>query len=649
MRQFPASVINRVLICNRDECTYQHVTDLRDGCFDVDFDLQPQSPGVVLRDTLKFHFYTGNSIPIVVAAGGVPIDSLVKLMAQKPTADCKVPSPLNPTTFECNFSPVGVQLMFKPPAEPLAVEMPAMEKSALRTTEEHMELLNKTCASLAVVLASNLIVSPQNGGPMFCNLMSAHNMMNEATAHSFYQSDVQPGPKDSELFHKSGLTMVALASGLQAKCLTVEQALSMDTKSAAFTGLAAEVCQAFIRSAHICPYVPDKVLAAGLDSAGLVKHVVSESFKLPFREPFIYNKTGSGYLHADDCEGHAAFLLYLFNSFKDLYEQRVPQSLLYPKHLFNISNTEKDLLYALATKIGALASEGKLRCDIILISAGSAALGDGGDQLGGHATCVMVNASNKDSPIDLLMEGTNSMGWDDDDRAISITKAGLVPIQLPLVTCANILTQNAVELCGPADEADCRMLIHLNKALETKFYKTAFCQNGYLVVSPGSKPTEITFGVSMDQISNYDKKVYMPVTKELINKLTDRADAHDFMAMHRELRKVEIHPPRTTIEKVAEAVAHWSPIELYRPAAELEGRKFKVCMAMRSIRDQENRHQVYAASKVKVTGWNEKFKDIGHCTTYLAFDTIFTRVCMWTDNLDALQSCLSSAISAKPE
>jgi hypothetical protein len=508
-----------------------------------------------------------------------------------------------------------------------------------------MRLIQATCTGMQSVLTNNLVIKPEDGAPMFCNLMTAHNFQGEATTHTYYQSDVEPTAEDGRLFYASGITMTALAHALHAKCKTVEEVLAMDKASPEFTMFVAEACQAFIRSAHLNPYVSDEVLSTNLDSAGRVNKTMSECFKLPFREPFIYDSKVSSYLHADDCEGHATFIHYLFNSFKHMYEDPQDINSLFPGPLFNMDAGAKVSLAKLGNIIGRLAHDGALRTDIILISAGSAALGDGGNQLGGHATIVLVNSANKDKPHDILMEGTNSMMWDDDKRTVVCMKNELVPVCVPLVSCANMLTQNIANLFGESDAADVRLLAHINKDLESKFYKVAFCQNGQLLATPTQSPAQLNYGVNMTMISDYSKKVFMPITDKLVTKITNEKTAFEFMKNHRDLRKAEIHPPRTEIANLQKAIAHWSAMELYQHPTQVQGRAYKVCMAMKSVRDPAKRAEELLATQNNVAAFNAKYKDIGYCTAYTAFDTIFTKLCMYTDTLEPLQAMLSSALT----
>lgn len=639
MRQFPADVVKRVIVCNRDGCSYQHITDVKDGKFDVDFVLEPLQQDVRLTDTLKFHFYTGNSIPIVIAAGAITMRSVESLMNK----NC-----IQPATFKCNFAPLHVNVDFIPHGETLAPSArPVMDTSALYKVESALEMMQVATANIANIIKSSLNIQTTCAAPMFCNLITAHNMQDCATSHMHFQSDVEPTQLDSMRFYKTGITMTALAETLHAKCLEADEVLAMDDSSPQFTSFVAGVCQSYMRSAHICPYVSDKVLSPSLDAAGQIKHILSESFKLPLREPF---DPRAGFLCADDCEGQATFMLHLFRSFQHLFEANHDHhAVAFPSHMFNMNEQEKLQIWNVAMKIGKLASSNHMRCDILLISAGSASLGDGGNNIGGHATCVLVNNAHTDSPTDYLMEGTNSMVWEDDGSSIVVMKDGLVPINIPMVQVANLLTDNLSSLLEPVDAADCRKMVHINKQLETKFYKTGFCQNGVLLASIGKTPTELNYGVNMDHISDYKLKVLMPVTPALLNKVTQTDNAHDFLQAHFQNRKCEIHPPAVSEQVIGEVLSRWTPVKAHAKNPALANRTYKVCLSMRSIRDPVERAVALANSVPKLAQWNEKYKAVGFCDTYVAFDTLFTRLCMWTDNIPALQAALSTAMSSNPQ
>ena len=45
--------------------------------------------------------------------------------------------------------------------------------------------------------------------------------------------------------------------------------------------------------------------------------------------------------------------------------------------------------------------------------------------------------------------------------------------------------------------------------------------------------------------------------------------------------------------------------------------------------------------------WNANVqqKQIGHMTAYEAFDSVFTRLCLWTDNTEQLEAALGHAMA----
>jgi hypothetical protein len=444
--------------------------------------------------------------------------------------------------------------------------------------------------------------------------------------------------------------MTALNEALHCTSKDVEEVCNMNTNSYEFTHFVTMVCQSFMRSAHVCPYVFDKVLSADLDSAGQLNQKLSESFKLPFRLPFFGLSNTATFLNADDCEGQATFMLYLLTSFQHMYEKYGCKPFKYhkmfPSHLFKIGDKDKLKLWNLGLKIGKQVSVGALRCDIILIAAGSAALGDGGNQLGGHATCVLVNASNPSTPFDILMEGTNSMMWDEDARLITL-KLPDAKKDISLVETANLLTTQIANLNGEMDKVNGRILIHLNKSLESKFYKTAFCQNGTLLASNNSLSEKLEYGINMMNISDYEQKVLMPISPNLIDSLSQQSNATEFLHNHCKQRKEEIHPPRVDLHTILDATKPWTPMTMFQQSPTLKGRTFKTCLSMLSIRNPQERLEYASNLEKQLCIWNKKYKDIGFCSSYVAFDTVFTKLCFWTDNLLALENALTNAMCEK--
>lgn len=642
--KFPKNTISKILVCNKDECSYALINDVIDSVANVDFELQSHHSDVKLVDTLKLHFFNGNNIPILIAAGYVPMQAIQSLMKGKT---------IPPIIFKCNFKPVSVCVRFFPPPCNIEMDMTLFEPSCLTHTDYAQHLFCLASQGVSEVVERKLDLNKKTGCDMFLNLLTAHNMENQMTTHIHFQKDVEPNKYDSRRFYKTGISMTALAEALHASNNTVDDVLNMDTTTVEFTHFVTMVCQSFMRSAHICPYVFDQVLDSSLSVSGNVTPIGSESFKLPFREPFLANKDQASFLNADDCEGQATFMLHLFKSFQHMYEKYKSRPHMYhkvfPCHLFKMNDNEKKKLWDLAFKIGNEALVGNLRCDILLIAAGGAALGDGHDQLGGHATCVLVNSSNPNCPHDILMEGTNSMVWDDDNSNFTIdikSSNDTSSKTMSMTGLANLLTMQISNLGGDISSNNKRNLIHLNQTLEQQFYKTAFCQNGILLATNriGAK---MEYGIDMTKISNYDIKVLMPVSPNLIDKLSQQSDAHDFLAEHCRQRRSEIHPPAVSIHTILEATKPWTACTLYEKPPCLQNRKFKTCLSMTSIRDPEERVKFQETLNRIALNWNQKYKEIGVLSIYSAFDTVFTKLNFWIDDCTTLKRGIEKALQNK--
>ena len=640
--QFPPSLIKNVVVCNNDHHTYQHIENIKDGLFTVDFELTPTVDDPVFSDELKFHFFTGD-VPAVVAAGGVPMECIQKTMSD--------PAHKADYMFSGNFNKTTVHLMFKACESPVHITLPKMTPSLLKATEATAQLFTVMAKGVALVLGKTIEIDPRLGAPMFCNLLTAHNMQNQMTTHMHFQSDVEPTKHDSARFYNSGLTMTALAEALQAQCITAEQATNLPVHSDTFTLFCSAVCQSFTRSAHLCPYWSDMILDDSLDSAGQVKLELGESFKLPLREPFFANKKFANFINADDCEGQATFMLHIFRSFQRLEETYGEEnkrdqgflSQFFPAHQFNMTHEHKTKMFDLALKLGAAIRKGEIRCDIVLLAAGAAALGDEtGKGIGGHATCVLVNCSNPDKPVDVLMEGTNSIIADNDKRTLSFcTPNG--PMNMSMVQVANLLTK---EIAGKDfSQVDSRRLIHINKETSTQFYKTAFCQNGTLLAT-AKENSQLSYGINMQSIADYNLKVLMPVAPSLLDTLVRKKCATEFLSQYCEARRIELHPPMVPTGKIIEATMAWSPMQAYVQPQELMGREYKVCITTTSYRDPTLRNAALYRALALAEEWNgnPKQQQIGHLAAYQAMDTVYTKLCLWTDKTTQLEQALGHAM-----
>lgn len=647
--QFAKDVLNRFLCYNHSTCTYQQ-GPITDGAFAVDFELGPRAqaaggygaaPPHTVTDTLKFFFYTSAN-PTVVVGGFVPMECVAKTMSD--------PAHRAQYTFTSNFNSVAVHLQFVPAgaAAPPPALPPAMARSALWDSAPCIALYKAYTLALNQVLGQTLQMRPSTGAPMFANLLSAHNFQDQLTTHTLFQRDVEPDASDTQLFYMTGLTMTALCETLQAQMVGVKAALEMKEGSREFTALAAGACQSFMRSAHVCPYLSDLNLGEALNALGETQLVNGESFRLPLHEPFLHSSGKALFLNADDCDGQATWMLYKFRSFQHLYEgvraggAPPPMDSLFPPHLFALGADEKADVMRLALKIGRAASEGSLRCDTLLLSTTAPSMGGAdGDGLGGHATCILSNHHNPEAPFDILMEGTNSICEDDDNSVVACCSAS-GPVLMSLTAVANQLTG---QIMGAGSREDSRMVMHFNVSHNQGFYRTGFCQNGVLL-GTALAGGAIEYGVNMQSISDYGKKVLMPVSPSLLCDLTNNKRATDFLDANAAMRRHEIHPPAASLDDVLDATRAWTPISLYVPDPDTATRPFKSCLATRAYRTKAERETGLMAARLMASSWNTnpKTKDIGVMTIYPAMDCVCTRLCMWTDNTKALETALEDAI-----
>jgi hypothetical protein len=197
-------------------------------------------------------------------------------------------------------------------------------------------------------------------------------------------------------------------------------------------------------------------------------------------------------------------------------------------------------------------------------------------------------------------------------------------------------------------ESDTRVMMHVDNDTSKKFYRTGFCQGGTLLAS--IKPdNSLDYGVSMQHISDYGIKVFMPVNPDLLNAVAKNNEASSFLDAFVELRKMEIHPPLVETKTIIEATMAWSPVKAYVAPDEILNRDYKVCLTSTAFREPEERSAALFKALATANEWNNdpKQKQIGHLTAYEAMDSVFTRLYLWTDNTEQLQSSLSTAL-AKP-
>jgi hypothetical protein len=511
------------------------------------------------------------------------------------------------------------------------------------------------------VLNNNIEIKQHLGANMFTNLIASHNMEDQLTTHLHFQRDVTPTEHDSMRFLESGLSMSAVAEAMHAQCMTAGEVMALPTSSEKFTLFVSAVCQSYTRSAHLFPYVSDLVMDDDLDSAGMIKYHLSESFKLPFREPFFFDEKFALAFNPDDCDGDATFTKHVASSFEHLEQNHdygfrpdveacngkrddLFMSNFFPAHMFNMTRTQKQSVLQVALKIGEAFRKGNLECHIMLLAAGAAKQGDEcSEDIGGHAANVLVNYCDQNRPLELLMEGTNSITADSDTRTLRVnTPKG--PMDMSMVQVANMLTK---EIAGKDfSPIDSRIVMHVDNATSKQFYRTAFCQNGTLLAT--SKPDQsLSYGVSMQHLSDYDIKVQMPINPDLLNSIVENSNASDFLDKYIDVRRGEIHPPPVPKEIILKATQAWSSMKLYEHPPIVSGRDYKVCLASTAFRDPALRTAALFRAMATAGEWNANIKQqqIGYLMAYEAFDSVFTKLYLWTDNTTQLASALEHALS----
>jgi hypothetical protein len=541
-----------------------------------------------------------------------------------------------------------------------------MKPSALRLTKQAAELFSVMANGVKTAISKNTTIDQKTGAPMFVNLLTCHNMEDQLTTHIHFQHDVTPTAYDSMRFLESGLSMTAVAEALHAQCMTTDQVLTLPVNSDKFTLFASAVFQSFTRSAHLCPYVSDMVLDDNLDAAGQVRFQLSESFKLPLREPFSFSKSSAKFLCADDCDGMATWNLHLSLSFKHLCDYHAAEkdkaflngcenglsqhflSKFFPEHQFSMTTEEKNAVFQVALKIGEAIKKGIVECHVLLLSAGAPALGDDvGEKVGGHAANLIANFSDDTRPREFIMEGTNSIQADMDPRTICIDSP-TEKINMSIVQVANLLTK---EIAGKdVSECDTRVMLHVDNETSKQFYRTGFCQAGTLLASLTPDRT-LNYGVSMQHISDYGVKVFMPVNPDLLNSIVGDRNASSFLNAFVDARRMEMHPPMVDTKTIVDATMAWSPIEAYVAPSEVSGRDYKVCLTSTSFRDPAERSMALLKAKATASEWNNNpmQQKIGHLTAYQAMDSVFTRLYLWTDNTEQLQAALGAAMARSAE
>lgn len=594
---FHKSTIKTVVISNTDFSSYQTV-EPNNGVFNVDLDFKTDE---VVTDHLKFHFFTGDATPVLIAAGAIDLGNLESIYK-----------------FTNNFQNVTVTLRVEgnPP------DIRNCKRSALHDSPR---IINTTVAYVRAIeeqMNKELVVDETNGGVMFSKLLALHNMDGEASSHLHYQQDFEPSQYTSDRFLLSGISMMGILETLRLQHLTVEDVMDMPDESRTFTCFVSMVCQACMRSAQLCPYCPDMNVSEVPNSDGTCKLVPGESFKRPFAEPFD-GKAMHG-IQNDDCEGEALWMLQLFASFSHIRDMES----VFPPHLFNLTDSQKQRVYGLAKRIGNLINEGKLHCDVTLVSTGAAAFGqDVGAQIEGHATCVLSNTACE--PHDILMEGTNCICPEIYTVSLQLAKSGGVK-DVGISVIANALTR---KMMGEENDNH-RMMVHLDLSNNLPFYQHAFMQNNMLLAASGE---QLRYGVHVKDIGDYKVKCFVPVSDEIMPGTASE------LANYFNSRRMEIHPPLAPVSKVIDATRQWSPMTLYEGDEHVKGRKFITCCYTEAVHDAADRDKVLLAKQAMCEKWNGVNGEVGHANAFVAFDSVYHCICLFSDDLSHLKLFLEKS------
>lgn len=646
--QFPDTTVTRVAVCMHDAYTSQ-VIDVVGGSFHVDFELEPNghySEAVSMNDALKFHFYACMP-PSRLAAGWVDLPVLLGKLAG---------GEVHHDEILCNFTTHRFLLQFS--TDDIPCMQAALDKwhnsttvpSCLRDSAVMVQHFQNICQQVTGSLRTKVVVNPDNGGTMFCNLGTAHTMQGEMTLHSQFQSDMAPDIHDATLLHFSGLTMLAVANTLQLHGLTCEEAR---TKLPAFM---ASACQFAQTSAHLMPYQSDVGLDASLDVMGQAKFVLSEDFKRPFTEPFLYTDGVVQPIFTDDCEGMSTEILFVYSSFKFLWttygaEWRSLNSSnafaqirdrdklsgfldrFFPSFLFNMSTENKAKVCDLAMAMGKAAQDGVVDCSLALVTASAQALGDSDSQkLGGHCCVVFTDNTNMDAPMSILAEGTNCMTMDRNSTVLAVkTPTGVK--QMPFSDIANQIT---MFLAKGEDQTDERVCMHLTGLVgqPLPFYKTLFCQNDSLMAT--SQGESLHYGLDVCRLCDENSKVFMPITLEHIPELVQHCQA----------RKSEIHAPRVSVEKLRAALSACSPVSMFTEIPELKGRTYTNCMLAHSARTLDERRELFMKAQAQAEAFNNSDRiNVGFMRVYESMDSVYTVLSAWTDKTDCIKTLVQNSIA----
>jgi hypothetical protein len=640
--EFPPDTIAAVYVTNRDGCTYQCAPVSGKGAMAVNFRMEPTKSNVKLTDRIKFHFYfrdNKDNMLKPVCAGHMTMLELADML--KDGAHVEIGSNFNTNTVRMSLQSnheasrdMHVDLLQLYKSEAITKSVLIDSPSSLKSCQKLDECIHKG-------LDNHTIVAPDNGGPMFQSVFTAHMMENECTLYTLYHLDFNE-PENVPPW----LATYMLTETLHHNAMTIEQVKGLPLKG--LTDFIASYAQGPMRSASAVPYTSDMTLNEDPTEYIKSRSMLSEVFKRPYSHPHAVLE-GRGTLQTDDCEGLVVMLQNLTNHLAYMYETHLedfkqtnaylPYNNLmkryFPRDLFTGMSTQyQNKLMDLAFMLGEHVSKKTIECKVTLVSANAASMGGVGKrEVQGHA-CASLVCNDPNSHHVVMMEGTACTTDDQDSRRLRVGKR--------FVTVAEVA--NALSGTPPFNQfmesnLKTRIAVHLTHS-HGSFYRTAFCQNDSVLGSQIGHG-KLMFGVDMEYLGDESVKVYMPVQG------TDLAPGeYDKLKKYVQDRRVEIHPPLVDHDELRESLK-WHPIGPFKGCKELQqGRPYTTCL-VHVLADERNSVESLVA---RVNAEVEKFNSdpgltkLGVMRVFPSMDGVSKVLHLYSDDTDELSARLNHMI-----
>ena len=636
---FPPDTIAAVYVTNRDGCTYQCAPVSKTGLLSVNFCMEPTKPGVKLTDRIKFHFYFSDNKDNMlkpVCAGHVALMELANML--KEGAHVDVGSNFNTNTVRMSLSAnhdasrdmhLDLLQLYK---------TNAITESVLKGSAPCLKACKRLDECIQKGLDSNTVVTPENGGPMFQSVFTAHVMENESTLYTLYHLDFNE-PENVPPW----LSTYMLTETLHHNALTIEQVRNLSLKG--LTDFIASYAQGPMRSASAVPYTSDMTLNDDPKQYMQNRSMLSEIFKRPYSHPHAVLQ-GHGTLQTDDCEGLVVMLQNLTNHLGHMYENHLedfkqtdtylPYNNLmkryFPKDLFrDMSSQYQNKLMELAFFLGEHVSKKTIECKVTLVSANAASMGgEGKREIQAHACASMV-CNDPDSHHVVMMEGTACTTDDQDSRRLKLGKNTVTVAEV-----ANALSYHPPFNQFMESNLKTKIAVHLTHS-HGSFYRSAFCQNDAILGSQIGH-AKLTFGVDMEYLGDESVKVYMPVSgKDL------ESGEYERLKRYVRERRAEIHPPLVDHDELR-ASLKWHPIGPFKGCKELlPGRPYTTCLVHVLADEQNSVQSLLSRMMTEIDQFNSDpdLTKLGFMRMFPSMDGVSKVFHMYSDDTEELSKRLN--------